>query len=201
MVSTVYLVRHGRPALPDEELRFLGRTDLPLSSEGEVQARGLNPVFKKLSLAGVFHSGLKRAAETAALATEGIDVPRRVVPEFQEIAFGEWELKSMKEIMELDPGSFEARGRDLAGYRPPGGENFQDVLDRVMPAFNGLLEGADGDLLITAHAGVFKAIICTILGVPWENFYSITQDYCGVHVIEKREEYLTVKKLNWTPVL
>ena len=39
MESTIYLVRHGRPALPDYEMRFLGRTDLPLSPEGEELAR------------------------------------------------------------------------------------------------------------------------------------------------------------------
>ena len=201
MVSTIYLVRHGRPALPDREMRFLGRTDLALSDEGEGQARALNPLFKKLPLAGVFHSGLKRAAETAAIVAEGMALPLTVVPEFQEIAFGEWELMSMKEIMERDPENFEARSRDFAGFRPPGGENFRDVQNRVWPAFTTLVDQGEGDLLIAAHAGVFKTIICTVLGVPWDNMFSITQDYCGVHVLDHLHGRLTVKKLNWTPLL
>ena len=120
MESTIYLVRHGRPALPDYEMRFLGRTDLPLSPEGEEQAMALNQAFAGIHLDRVFHSGLKRASETARIVAGDRNLPFAIVPELQEIAFGEWEVRSMKEIMASDPEAFEARGQDFAGFRPPG---------------------------------------------------------------------------------
>ena len=199
MESTIYLVRHGRPALPDYEMRFLGRTDLPLSPEGKEQALALKRVFEEIRIDRVFHSGLKRAAETAYIIAGKRNIPFAVVPEFQEIAFGEWEVRSMKEIMESDPEAFEARGRDFARFRPPGGENFLDVQKRVWPAFTGLLDRWEGNLLITAHAGVFKTVIFTLLDIPWQKLFSLRQDYCGVHVLTRFDGHLTVRQLNWMP--
>lgn len=199
MESTIYLVRHGRPALPDYEMRFLGRTDLPLSPEGKEQALALKRVFEEIRIDRVFHSGLKRAAETAYIIAGKRDIPFAVVPEFQEIAFGEWEVRSMKEIMESDPEAFEARGRDFARFRPPGGENFLDVQKRVWPAFTGLLDRWEGNLLVTAHAGVFKTVIFTLLDIPWQKLFSLRQDYCGVHVLTRFDGHLTVRQLNWMP--
>ena len=199
MESTVYLVRHGRPELPDREMRFLGRTDLPLSAEGKEQAAGLKQVFASLPVARVFHSGMKRAEQTASIIAGDRELPSAVIPELKEIAFGEWEMRSMQEMMERDPENFEARGNDFAGFRPPGGENFLDVQKRVWPAFQSILARQEGDILVVAHAGVFKALIFTILEIPWKKLFSMRQDYCGVHVLSLFDGHLAVRQLNWTP--
>lgn len=198
MESTIYLVRHGRPELPDYEMRFLGRTDLPLSREGKEQATALKRTFEELPLKRVFHSGMKRAFETASIIAGHRDIPFTAIPELKEIAFGEWEVCSMREIMEKDPAAFAERGRDFAHFRPPGGENFLDVQKRVWPAFTSLLEGEEGDMMIVAHAGVFKTVIFSILDMPWQNLFSIRQDYCGIHVLSRCAGHLTVRQLNWT---
>jgi len=101
--------------------------------------------------------------------------------------------------MESAPEAFEARGQDFAGFRPPGGENFLDVQKRAWPAFTTLLDRWEGNLLITAHAGVFKTIIFTLLGIPWQKLFSLRQDYCGVHVLTRFDGHLTVRQLNWMP--
>jgi broad specificity phosphatase PhoE len=199
MESTIYLVRHGRPQLPDNEMRFLGRTDLALSAEGRRQAAETKEAFKGLLFDRIVHSGLKRASETAAMLAEGRNIPFEEIGAFREIAFGTWEVRSMKDVAEKEPEAFAARGRDFARFRPPGGENFLDVQQRVWPAFFELLDREKGDLLIVAHAGVFKTIIFTLLELSWQKLFSIRQDYCGVHVLSRYEEHLSVKQLNWTP--
>jgi broad specificity phosphatase PhoE len=182
-------------------MRFLGRTDLALSEEGRGQAAAIKEAFEELSFDRIVHSGQKRAAETAAILAEGRGVPFEEIEAFREIAFGTWEVRSMKDVAEKEPEAFAARGRDFARFRPPGGENFLDVQQRVWPAFLSLLEREKGDLVITAHAGVFKTIIFTLLDLSWQKLFSLRQDYCGVHVLSRYEEHLTVKQLNWTPRL
>ena len=199
MESTVYLVRHGRPELPDRQMRFLGRTDLPLSVEGKEQAAGLKKAFASLPVTRVFHSGMKRAEQTASIIAGDRGLTSTVIPELKEIAFGEWEMCSMQEMMERDPENFEARENDFAGFRPPGGENFLDVQKRVWPAFQSILARQDGDILIVAHAGVFKTLIFTILEISWQKLFSMRQDYCGVHVLTLFDGHLAVRQLNWTP--
>ena len=201
MNSRIYLVRHGRPELPDRNIRFLGRSDLPLSEEGRKQAEELKKVFDDLPLEGVFTSGLKRADETASIIAGHRDIPFTVIPALQEIAFGKWELLSMEEIRHKDPGAYEERGRDFANFRPEGGENFLEVQKRAWPAFLSLLEGTEGDTLVTAHSGVFKVLLLTLLELPWKKLFSLRQDYCGVHVLLRSGEELTVEKLNWSPRL
>lgn len=201
MESTIFLVRHGRPDLPDNEMRFLGRTDLPLSPEGIRQAEALREAFSNIPLEGIFHSGLKRASETAAVIAEGRALPVEGVPALQEVSFGQWELLSMREVMEQDPEGFTEREKDFVSFRPAGGESFYEARERAWPAFNEILARTEGNLLIAAHAGIIKTLIYTLLGIPWRNIFSMRQDYCGVHVLDRFEGRLTVRKLNWTPGL
>ncbi|NLB83230.1 MAG: histidine phosphatase family protein [Synergistaceae bacterium] len=201
MNNRIYLVRHGRPELPDRNTRFLGRSDLPLSEEGRGQAEELKKVFDDLPLEGVFTSGLKRADETASIIAGHRDIPFTTVPALQEIAFGKWELLTMDEIRRKDPDAYEARGRDFANFRPEGGENFLEVQQRAWPAFLSLVDGGEGDILVTAHSGVFKVLLLTLLELPWEKLFTLRQDYCGVHILERSGGEFLLEKLNWSPRL
>lgn len=201
MERTIFLVRHGRPDFPDDRLRFLGRTDLSLSEEGIDQARKLAPVFAGHNLNRVFHSGMKRTSQTASFIFENAPRDMTIAPELMEIAFGKWENLTLEEISERSPGTFEARNRDLAGFRPPEGESFKDAQDRAYPAFLKILDSTEGDIMIVGHAGVFKSIIVKILGIPLGQLFSFRLDYCGVTVLTKYDEYLSVRRLNWTPLI
>lgn len=201
MEKRIYLVRHGRPELPDRNTRFLGRSDLPLSEEGRKQAEELRSVFENLPLEGVFTSGLKRADETASIVAGHRDIPFTTLPALQEIAFGKWELLTMDEIRLKDPGAYEERGRDFAHFRPEGGENFLEVQQRVWPAFLSLADEQRGDILVAAHSGVFKTILLTLLELPWQRLFTLRQDYCGVHVLLLSGGELLVERLNWSPRL
>ncbi|MBV8496194.1 MAG: histidine phosphatase family protein, partial [Gammaproteobacteria bacterium] len=55
----VYVVRHGETAWSITG-QHTGRTDLPLTSHGESQARGLNARLTGMSFAHVFSSPLRR---------------------------------------------------------------------------------------------------------------------------------------------
>ncbi len=198
MESTIYLVRHGKPDLPDEEMRFLGWTDLPLSAEGRRQAASAARSLSRLAFDRVVHSGLRRARETAEIIAVGRDAPFEELSALREISFGEWELRSIREFARNDPELFAERGRDFAGFRPPGGESFIDLRDRVMPAFSELLERESGDLLVVAHAGVIKTILFTLLDIPWQKLFSLRVDYCGIQLISRMDGYLAIERLNWT---
>ncbi len=201
MNNKIYLVRHGRPELPDRNTRFLGRSDLPLSEEGREQAEKLKNVFDNLPLKEVYTSGLKRADETASIIAGHRNIPFTTVPALQEIAFGKWELLSMDEIRLKDPDAYEARGRDFAHFRPEGGENFLEVQQRAWPAFLSLANGQRGNILVAAHSGVFKVLLLTLLELPWKKLITLRQDYCGVHVLQRSGGELSVEKLNWSPRL
>lgn len=54
---------------------------------------------------------------------------------------------------------------DLAQYRPPNGESFADLYDRVCPVLDGISGGSqDRAVIIVAHAGVVRAALGWVLG-------------------------------------
>ena len=90
------------------------------------------------------------------------------------MALGAWDGRYMREIKEEFPEEYEARGKDLVNYKiDENAENFHDLRDRVLKKFKELLENEKGDLLIVAHAGVNKIIVCELLGKDIEDVLKV----------------------------
>ena len=65
-MGRVYIVRHGNTFdKGDMILRVGGRTDLPLSKSGKLQAESLSKAFRDIEFSAAFSSDLKRTRETA----------------------------------------------------------------------------------------------------------------------------------------
>ncbi|RYD01616.1 hypothetical protein N752_28995 [Desulforamulus aquiferis] len=101
-----------------------------------------------------------------------------------------------EEIRRKFPKEFIQRGKDIANFRPPGGENFRQLSERVLNKFQYIMENTDGNILITGHAGVNRVIICHILGVPIDNIFSISQDYGCLNLIGWSKGKYRLKTLN-----
>ena len=155
----IYLVRHGMPEKSTSEKEYIGVTDLPLSRRGSAEARALGRYFlQRLSSAAtvrILTSPLQRCRQTAeemyrVLSDGGIALPKPlVVEELHEIDLGEWEGKSVLEIMERFPEEYEARGHALGTYHTPGGESFLEAGVRFQKAIEAILKSADRSEMAT----------------------------------------------------
>lgn len=213
--TTILLARHGQivqqPAAPDGSRRYVGDTDIPLDATGRAQAREMARVLTGLPVALAVSSDLSRSVETAELALSGLAAAPelRREPALREVCIGEWQGLYPAEVRQQYPGAWEARGADLAGYRPPGGENFTDVADRALPALIAIARElhATGDpqvdrtALVVAHAGVNLAILCRLMDLPLASALAMPQDYCGLNVLAWNEEWrhLAVRAVNPLP--
>lgn len=178
----LWLVRHG--ALPqDPARRLVGAWDLPMSDEGRAQIRALARDFMPglaPGLAAVACSDLSRCRETAALLLDACPEkpPLAVDPGFREISLGRWEGLNREAIRRLWPGAHEARGRDMAGFVPPGGESFRMVEHRALEAlFRLRTRHPEGLLLVVTHAGVMRALLSRYWGLPLERVWHIPREY------------------------
>jgi alpha-ribazole phosphatase len=195
---TVFLVRHGAVATRPGRT-YIGQAERPLSEEGVRQVLRLRVMLEHTSITGVCCSDLGRSIKTAELLTEGAGPDVQVFPELREISLGEWEGRSFAEITRRFPADFKARGEDLQHWRPPGGESFDDLSARVLPAFRNLLARSSGNLLIAGHAGVNRVILCEALGIPLANLFRIGQDYGCLNAIGYGSAGCRVQLLNYTP--
>lgn len=151
----LWVVRHGETEW-SRAGRHTGRTDLPLTSEGERQAIALGPRLAQRRFALVLTSPLRRARDTCRLA--GFEEVACVDPDLAEWDYGRYEGMTSAEITRSDPGWSIWTGI------VPGGESAADVAaraDRVIAA----AAAAGGDTLVFAHGHLLRVLAARWLGV------------------------------------
>ena len=187
-MRTALLIRHGAVGDGAEE-RFLGAADLPMSPAGEAQVRELAARLRLRAIPdAIYCSDLSRSLRTAELLADESAIPIRVRPALREIEMGDWQGLSRREIAERRPEDYAARGRDIANFRPPGGESFADLVERVLPCWRELVEDRETQVVaIAGHAGVNRVILCHLLGAPLANLFRIAQRPACVNVVEWRK--------------
>jgi alpha-ribazole phosphatase len=191
----VLVFRHGTVQHTGGKM-FLGRTDIPLSAEGRRQAEAWRNGFKERTPKSIIASPLKRSYEFARILAGHRESDLTVCPEFAEIDLGDWDGRPMSEIQKTDPATWQARGEDLARFRPPHGESFEDLQNRAVPVFNKLINYSDSELIVVAHAGVNRVILCHLLGIPLAHLFRIGQDYACLNVLESSPYQISVSSIN-----
>ena len=126
VLPVAYLARHGDTAWTLSG-QHTGLTDLPLTPNGEQNARRLGQRLKGMTFAKVFTSPLQRAARTCELA--GFRAMAQVDPDLVEWDYGQYEGLRSAEILKERP--------DWQLFRDgcPGGESPTQVgvrADRVI---------------------------------------------------------------------
>ncbi|HYD98094.1 MAG TPA: histidine phosphatase family protein [Alphaproteobacteria bacterium] len=151
-------VRHAPTLAPPGTLAGRG-SDLPadLSDIGRLAALAARLPAGARALA----TPLRRSRETAAAL--GLAAPR-LEPDFAEQDFGAWDGRRHDELAGLDPAGTAAFWANPAHHAPPDGESFAAMAERVAARIAALAAaGAEGDLIVVAHAGPIRAGIALAL--------------------------------------
>jgi len=151
----VWLARHGETQW-SRERRHTGRTDVPLTAEGEGEARRLRAPLAEAGLGRVLCSPLGRARETCELAGFGDRAELR--EELLEWDYGDYEGITSDEVHEERPGWL--LWRDGC----PGGESPAEIGERADAIVAELL-GYDGPLGVFAHGHVLRVLAARWLGL------------------------------------
>jgi broad specificity phosphatase PhoE len=148
MLPSATLVRHGETEWSASG-RHTGRTDIPLTEEGERRARGLSHRLKGAAFDRVFTSPLQRAARTCALAGFG---DRAVVDaDLLEWNYGDYEGRTTQDIQASHPGW------RLFRDGCPNGESAADVgarADRVIAR----LRAADDRAILFSSGHILRVL-------------------------------------------
>lgn len=101
MSQQVWLIRHGATDW-SRTGRHTGRTDVPLTPEGEASARALAGRLAGVEFARILSSPLQRAVRTAELAGFGDRI--EVVDDLREWDYGDYEGRTTIDIRNDQPG-------------------------------------------------------------------------------------------------
>ncbi len=142
----VVLVRHGETEW-SRTGRHTGRTDVPLTEEGERQARAVGEALRGREFVLVLSSPLTRALSTARLA--GFEPDLR--DDLAEWNYGDYDGVTTPEIREKVPDWTVWR------YGAEGGESVADLASRADRVV-GELVGIDGDVLVFSHGHLLRVL-------------------------------------------
>jgi probable phosphoglycerate mutase len=195
-MSTIYLIRHGE-ITQSEPRRFIGQQDHSLTERGRQQIARLAEYLDTRSIDRILASSLSRCVESADILCGLMKIDEaEIIPDLREIGLGAWEDLTVDQVRRNFPGDYEARGRDLAGFRPPGGESFADLLHRAWPVFKTVATEKDDRLAIVAHAGVNRVLLCHILGMELGNLFRLGQNYGCVNTVRHDKSGYLVENIN-----
>jgi broad specificity phosphatase PhoE len=149
----LWLVRHGETTW-SRSGQHTGRTELPLTAEGEQQARALRGVLADIRPVLVLCSPRERAQATARLAGLRVDA---IDDDLAEWDYGDYEGLTTHEIRQRVPDW------SLWTHGVPNGEaaaQVRDRADRVLRRASGQLER--GPVVLVAHGHISR-----VMGVRW----------------------------------
>jgi len=194
----LYLLRHGA-TIRGPKKRYIGQTDIALSDLGRRQAHWWQKELSAINFDAIYCSDLSRASDTAQIVAAARTTDIQATSQLREINLGDWDGVDMPEIREKYPDAWLQRGQQVDCFRPPEGESFQDLQDRVLP----VVESVDFDrvknVLMVSHAGVNRVILCRVLKKPLKDLFLISQGAAALNQIVFQDGQFDIVSINRLP--
>jgi probable phosphoglycerate mutase len=154
VLPTIYLARHGETEWSLNG-RHTGRTDLPLTPNGENGGRKLGERLKSITFSHVYSSPLSRARRTAEFAgfTPEID------PDLLEWNYGDYEGQTSADIRKQAPTW------SLFHHGCPGGESPEEIAARGNRLIKRLMR-LNGNVICFAHGHILRVLAARWIHQP-----------------------------------
>uniref|UniRef100_A0A8C5LKP4 6-phosphofructo-2-kinase/fructose-2,6-bisphosphatase 2 n=1 Tax=Leptobrachium leishanense TaxID=445787 RepID=A0A8C5LKP4_9ANUR len=163
---TIYLCRHG-----ESECNLAGRIggDSGLSPRGKQFAQALRKFIEEQEIGDlkVWTSQLKRTIQTAEAL--GVD-------------YEQWKILNEIDAVSIQsiPEEFSLRDQDKYLYRYPGGESYQDLVQRLEPVIMELER--QGNILVVCHQAVLRCLLAYLLDKSADDLPYLR---CPLHTVLK----------------
>jgi broad specificity phosphatase PhoE len=185
----LFLIRHGQTEWSLSG-RHTGRTDIPLTPTGEVQARAAGVTLGTLRKgpALVLSSPRRRATHTAELA--GLDVSE-TTEELAEWDYGDYEGVTTETIRETVPGW------TVWSHPIPGGESAEQVAaraDKVLERVHAAL--TESDVVLIGHGHFSRVLVARWIGEPASAGVRFAVDPASITVLGEERGEPQIEHLN-----
>jgi probable phosphoglycerate mutase len=190
----LYFIRHGETAWSLSG-QHTGRTDLPLTPNGEAKAAALIPWLRPVTFAHVFSSPLQRARRTCELA--GLSDSVAIEPDLAEWNYGDYEGKTSVDIREQRPGWNVFRDGC------PGGEMPADIATRA-DRLIARLSALTGNIALFSHGEFAGVLACRWLGLTVAQGQHFLLDTASLAILGEHPHHPDVRVIalwNATPAM
>ena len=198
-MSRLLLVRHGISG-HNIDYRMAGcRSDIDMAAGGYRQVEQLRDRLAGEKIDAVYSSDMKRALATAEVLSENHDVEIIPCPELREIDYGEVEGLTFEQISQQFPDVAELIRQYDPKIQFPGGESFREFAARVGKFADRLKKHVSSEtILVTAHGGTVRTLVCQLLGIGLEHWRQIRIDNASLTIIDTNPGGAIISLLNDT---
>lgn len=189
--AELYLLRHGQTVW-NSRGRMQGQQDSPLIWKGINQARACGDLLarrlERPADYSLVSSPLGRAWQTAAIVAEALGREPEEIrhePRLMEVRFGDWEGLTWDEIEASEPGVTARRLATRWTYRPPGGETYAEVAERIGDWLRSVEPGAK--LIVIGHGLAGRILRGLFLGLSHEEIFALEEPQDAVFRLSEGE--------------
>ncbi|MBU5465881.1 alpha-ribazole phosphatase [Virgibacillus sp. MSJ-26] len=183
----IYLIRHGQT---DWNIRgkLQGSMDIELNQTGITQAKLLSNTLlnSDYNFSAIYSSPQKRAIQTAQILSELTKVKYVSIEGLQEINFGEWEGLTWNEIEERYPAQYKKWSVNQRYSKPPKGESYQELLNRVLPAIHKVIKRNRENVVIVTHRAVIMCLQCYLTNTPFDQMMKFNMDNSSILKLDSK---------------
>lgn len=167
--TSILMIRHGET---DWNVRRViqGWRGTGLNALGRRQARMTAARVKSMGLHidAMLVSDLKRAMQTAA----AFGPNARPLPEWRERNFGEWEGKSIEQVLAKYKLGPKSRRDPFLAFEPKGGESMAVFARRMEKALSMIERDYAGKTVaVFTHGGPLRVAACLAAGIPPKKYF------------------------------
>ena len=178
-----YLIRHA--PVDNPERRIYGASDKSANTSNTTAFQKLAQRLPRKGIAITSH--LRRTQQTLdALVSSGLEISEQIIENrLGEQDFGDWTGKTYEEIRFLFGDDYDKFWITPAKEKPPNGESFIEVIDRVKECILECTQKFKGrDVICISHGGVIRAALTTALKIEAERALSISVDNLSTTIID-----------------
>lgn len=166
----ILLARHATTG-KEFQARFIGASDVPLAESGPDEMARLALVVAPFQPEVTFCSPLLRARQSVELLVGHLEIgPLQLDQDLREIDFGRWEKKNFAEIVAGDSELVKRWSAWAEDFAFPGGEAVAGFLARTGDVAARLAARPEERIMVVAHGGVVRALICHLLKLAPRNY-------------------------------
>jgi probable phosphoglycerate mutase len=182
--TRLLLLRHGQTEF-SRERRYSGRGNPELTETGRGQAAAAaRYLAERGGIDAVITSPLQRAYDTATAAATALGLDVTIDDDLIETDFGAWEGLTFGEARERDPDLHGHWLRDTS-LRPPDGESFDDVQQRVQRLRTRILAEHPGKaVLVVSHVTPIKTLLRLALDAGTSILHRLHLDLASLSIAE-----------------
>jgi alpha-ribazole phosphatase len=195
-VARLLLVRHGLTEF-NEDRRFMGHSDIELSTAGRRQAERLRDYLSDEKIDAVYSSDLKRTTEMAEIILAGREINIDTSPELRECDYGSCEGLTFGEINSRYPDVAEMCINFTLDLAFPEGECFTDFFERTSSFIERLEDHERSEtILISSHSGPIKILLCRLLGIGDDHWWQLRISNSSLSIMETSPRGAVLTRLN-----